>query len=659
MNDMSIVLGTKIDTSATQVAKLEEQIKVLSKQIKTAISVKLSIDSKDIQFITEKINEAQKKASVSGKNLSKIKVFDREKLEEDGRQFYMSANGIVNRIKKDFKSLGDVNVDIFKNAKGQITGFNAEVKKLDGTIEKLRFDQAKIKTGNSTQKGFVLSNSLLNDTNAGNNLNATLNKLQQYQTKIDKIKESFSSSAGVKDQTNLTRLNTEYSSILNQIEKVRKSQAYMSDEQKRNIDKQINSLTSLSNKYKNIENVQKNSQGKQATTAQDVSGVVKLQQSLEKIQQKYSSIKSGISDPLKLQELNTQFDVITNKITELKNKTASGVINKSELINNKTQIGQLNHELDLMAKKYKDLQGSTSGTKTNVLNSQAIENEIQKINNSLARLKVNKDKVFADTRVSTEVDKLTQMEQSFKRGEISAKTYALQMDNIRTKVAQVSGEFQNITKDGYNFTQMIELAAKKIVIWAISTQLIYGSLRKIQEGLSFIEDMNKVFVNLQMEMTNTKLVFSDITKIANDYAVAMGSTTANVMKAISVFGTYTSTMDEVLQKSKAAIILSNITGQNVEQTADALMGTLAQFNLQAEDSMHVADIITGTARQLQLDYPRAIQEISDGLRTVGSVAKESKVPIELLSSMLGTLTEKTRRSGTEIANSLNFGAIAA
>ena len=54
-NDISIIIKAKIDNSQQQITSLEEQIKLLSSKIKTAISVKLNIDSKDIQLITEKI----------------------------------------------------------------------------------------------------------------------------------------------------------------------------------------------------------------------------------------------------------------------------------------------------------------------------------------------------------------------------------------------------------------------------------------------------------------------------------------------------------------------------------------------------------------------------------------------------------------------------
>jgi TP901 family phage tail tape measure protein len=235
----------------------------------------------------------------------------------------------------------------------------------------------------------------------------------------------------------------------------------------------------------------------------------------------------------------------------------------------------------------------------------------------------------------------------------------LQLGKTKANAREVRRENTLALKEADNFMTTLAKDFGKMIAWTIVGTAIFGTIRQIKEGIAYIIEMNKLFTNLQIEMTDTHLVFKNVLNITNEYARAMGTTTEKVMQAVAVFSTYTSTMEEVLQKSKAAIILSNLTGQSIEQTADALMGTMSQFELTAEEAMHVADVIAGAARMLQIDYPKAVQEISEGLRSVGGVAKESKVSIELLSSMIGTLAERTRRSGTEIANALRtiFGRI--
>src|SRR5690606_32688591 len=237
---IKINLKPRIDFDENVIAKFKSDIDKLAKNIK--LNLRFDVDKQSVKDAEKTVTDTAKKISEKSKSQNKIKVFDKEQLEAEGRQFFISATGIVNRVKNQFKDLGDVNVNFLKNAKNQIVGFEAEIKKLDGTIEKLRFNMAKIKVGDSTQKGFVFSGANLIDKNIGDVLQRNLNTLQRFETRLKNIRDSFTSARGVKDPTNLAILNKEYNSILSTIEKLRKSQSNLTEEQKRNIDKQINTL---------------------------------------------------------------------------------------------------------------------------------------------------------------------------------------------------------------------------------------------------------------------------------------------------------------------------------------------------------------------------------------------------------------------------------
>jgi hypothetical protein len=128
----------------------------------------------------------------------------------------VSATGIVNRVKKEFSSMGDVDVNFLKNSKSQITGFVAEVKKADGVIEKFKFNVAKIKVGNSTQRGFVFDSGSLVDKNAGATLDQQLNKINEFQIKLSKLRYSaLESTKGIKNEAAIADVTKQYDKIVN------------------------------------------------------------------------------------------------------------------------------------------------------------------------------------------------------------------------------------------------------------------------------------------------------------------------------------------------------------------------------------------------------------------------------------------------------------
>jgi len=175
-----------------------------------------------------------------------------------------------------------------------------------------------------------------------------------------------------------------------------------------------------------------------------------------------------------------------------------------------------------------------------------------------------------------------------------------------------------------------------------------GLIHQVSDAFSFITESNIKLTTLQMEMTQTKLNFSEITTEANKFALAMGNTTKNVLSAISVFGTYKSSLEDTIIRSKAAILLTNLTGESIETSSDAILSMQNQFGYAANQAEHLVDVLAGTARMLSIDYPIAIKEVSAGIERVGSVAQQSGVSLERLSAMIGTTAEVTRMHGEVI-----------
>lgn len=293
---VKINLNPRIDFNENVIAKFKNDVDKLAKNIK--LNLRFDIDKQSVKDAEKTATETTKKISEKSKSQNaKIKVFDVEKLDAEGRMYFTSANKIVDRVKNRFKDLGDVNVNFLKNAKNQVIGFETEIKKLDGTIEKLRFDMAKIMYGDSPQKGFVFSGANLIDKNVGDVLQKNLNTLQRFEINLKNIRDSFTSSKGVKDATNLSILEKEYNSILSTINNLRNSQSNLTEEQKRNINKQITTLNSLYKKYRDIEiTAEKGFNFKQF---ENITGqVIKLRENLNATVVTLKNYKDALSTPL-------------------------------------------------------------------------------------------------------------------------------------------------------------------------------------------------------------------------------------------------------------------------------------------------------------------------------------------------------------------------
>ena len=306
MDDLNILIKAKISTTKKEI---ESQISALNAKITKAISIKLKVDASGLATINGAINKV-KKATQQVSN-QKIEVFDRKKLEADGKQFFMSSSNIIERVKKQFKSLGTVDVNFLKNSKQDIIGFVANVTKANGVIEKLKFNMARIQSGNSMQRGYVFSGANLIDNNAGSNIQSALNKLQVYENKIAKLRAGFTSpTTGINDANNLAILTTQYNKIKASIDQVRASNTNLSNEQRRGIIQSISNLELQISRYRDLQRVM-TSTNTRTLSANDIS----LYQGT--MQNKLSSLQVGRETVFARPEIQTQMNRFTAELARV------------------------------------------------------------------------------------------------------------------------------------------------------------------------------------------------------------------------------------------------------------------------------------------------------------------------------------------------------
>ncbi|MDD4157502.1 MAG: phage tail tape measure protein, partial [Candidatus Cloacimonetes bacterium] len=290
----------------------------------------------------------------------------------------------------------------------------------------------------------------------------------------------------------------------------------------------------------------------------------------------------------------------------------------------------------------KRLSNISSGTQ--LINSKDIEIQIQRINNSLARLKVNKDKVFADSRVVSEVAKLKEMENAFRRGEISARQYSLQLDNLRTRVAQVSGQFRNANRDGYTFTQMLTLATKKIAIWGIGTSLIYGSFNQLKMGLQTLKELDSAMVEIAKVTDLTTESLNRLKDASFDSASAYGRTAQDFLASVAEFSRAGyDTMASGL--AEMSLLAQNVGELTAEQANAFLLATDAAYKYKGSQE-ELGRVLDGV-NQIDNRFATSIQKISEGMTVAGSIASNAGVQVDELAAAVGTMTAITQRSGNE------------
>ena len=201
------------------------------------VDVAVNVNSKSIKDALKNTS-----SKTSGKSAVANEIFDVDKLKNEGRKFYLSATNIIDRVKNEFKNVGDVNIIDTRNAKKQLTGFTVEIRKLSGEIEKLSFKKAQFtKEGwGSKQSGFVFEKSTDVDKLLGTDMQKKLDTLNRMNNALENAKaRAFDLTKPISDPTHINELQKRYSDITTEIKKVESSTEAMSKSSIRHINNMI------------------------------------------------------------------------------------------------------------------------------------------------------------------------------------------------------------------------------------------------------------------------------------------------------------------------------------------------------------------------------------------------------------------------------------
>ena len=210
------------------------------------------------------------------------------------------------------------------------------------------------------------------------------------------------------------------------------------------------------------------------------------------------------------------------------------------------------------------------------------------------------------------------------------------IDALGTKVGDMAGAVVN--------------AIGKMALWAIAAEALFGSLRKIGEGVQYIKDLNNVMTETQMI---TGATIDQTNKLATGYnqlAFAVGSTTIDIAKANEVFLRQGKTISESLELTRASAELATIGITDVATASSNLTSILNSFNMKASDSQNVLDKLTALSK----NYAITAGDLSGGIQQVGNTAEAVGVTFDQLSAYISVLSNITQKSGDTIAQSLRM-----
>lgn len=270
------------------------------------------------------------------------------------------------------------------------------------------------------------------------------------------------------------------------------------------------------------------------------------------------------------------------------------------------------------------------------------------------------DKLLAN--IGDELNKNTKMSSQFRE---QLNTLVKDIQSIGTvmpndKLKDFQARFQGIrsqihlagqTGKGF-FDQMGTSLTRSIFQFANMYLSLYRLVSYLRQGVTEVTNLDKALTTMSYTMDTTgsqiQQMSQDIVNMAKDLSTSVD----NIAQIYQIYANMQTTTEEMMKTARPTAILANLSGVDASTAADQIQGVLNQFNLLADESMHIVDVYDKISANIPVDYSKGIAGMSDAVKNVGNVAAEAGLSFEQLSAIIGKVMAKTRQDGASIGNAL-------
>ena len=627
--------------------------------------------------------------------------------------FRASGNGI-NNVSKDaekyFKTLSNtVSVQERLGTNNNLTSFTVSLKNAEGVAEQLNYQLRKITDdkGNIIDRYFEYSGGSINDNGVIKQLNTISAKADSLQTKLEKLKSSYSdmnASRPIKDSNNISALSQQYDKVAKSIENVRNADSASFSSMVSNAQREITVLENMVSQFRNAENV-----ATQMKSVDISSGIAQAQERLGKLKANASSFDqmkqtivdldtaiANVGDKSSLDAFINKLKVAESQLGRVKAETKQlQDVNKIQLsyangdyeakvqstiaktqqwvnANGEARISttSLSTALSNLDKAYLAITADGGNT---VANQKALKQAESELGVEIKKVTNDVTKMNATMAKSSAVDALRQKYQMFydtntaahrKWGKsllsaISELAPGAEVSKQRIKeleqgLINTSNAARQAGKLGLSFFDTIKQGMSKFSYWTSSTFIIMKTVQEVKQMISNVEELDDALTNISYTMDVSDKQLEKIGNSSLEMAKDLHTSASNVLDAVKTYANANETAESILNKARATIMMSNVSGMGTDQTVDIIQGTVEQFDLSdtEEQLMHISDVLQTVSANMPMDFSKGLNELSEGIQTSGQTAKTAGYDLESYTALLGTLISKTRQSGSELGRSL-------
>lgn len=387
-------------------------------------------------------------------------------------------------------------------------------------------------------------------------------------------------------------------------------------------------------------------------------------QQIAKIEKQINALKFNIDT----EKFSSDINKITRQIEKFKSQSLSD--SDKGIFANAAKSAK---ELELAYQRLSSAFGDKSGLYTDeqrIELAKQYQVELAKTKNILSQLSSNKDNEWVHVGDEKRVNmvntlnnylvKNTAMSQKSKEKILEwIKTLESSDDmtvgaikNINTQFKTLDSTLRQSGQLGLSWRDKFANIWEKFGGWSIATGAFMKLKKEAVEGFKFIVELDDALTDVAYTSNVTSAQLEDLGNKSVGMAKELKASATNVLEAVKIYSTANATAEDILRKSKPAIMLSNVSGMSGAESAKTIQTSLNQFEIEDTEAglMDIVDTLEYVSSQLNYDFTEGMKQITEGIEASGSVAKNAGLNMQEYSAMVGIAVEKTGQSGSTIGN---------
>ena len=220
---------------------------------------------------------------------------------------------------------------------------------------------------------------------------------------------------------------------------------------------------------------------------------------------------------------------------KLKEKSLQVAIDESSIKENpKFVINNIALSTTAIEGLKKQLETALSGTKVN-LNTDNAKKAGKEISDSIVS-GMNESQSIQEIapanfdKINLAIQGSEEFQKSLKDGVVVQQQFNEEQKTIDKSLQNIGTTAKDTNKNVNNLGKSFSLALEKIMLWAMATTVIYGTLQQIEKMEQYVVDLNKAMTDIQLVNNMTNEGIAQLATEYNGLAKEMGATTLEVAK---------------------------------------------------------------------------------------------------------------------------------